>query len=138
MCLGALYDELTKALDLDLKVGDDVDLESKATKVEIGDNFAIIFDELENSDPFYVVICNKPLHRCEKTFDHEWGNIWYKGDMVLGGIWYYRVQGQRVGASISYRLLINVGPTFACSHLWWHPSSQCSLLPHERVNQGFQ
>jgi 23S rRNA A1618 N6-methylase RlmF len=67
----------TKASNLDLKVGDDVDLESKATKVEIGDNFVVIFYELENNDPFYVVICNKPFHRCEETFDGEWGNIWY-------------------------------------------------------------
>jgi hypothetical protein len=22
--------------------------------------------------------------------------------------------------------------------LWWHPCSQCSFLPHEKVNQGFQ
>jgi hypothetical protein len=42
-------------------------LESEATKVEMGDNFAIIFDELENGDPFYVVIYNKLVHRCEET-----------------------------------------------------------------------
>jgi hypothetical protein len=37
----------------------------KIAKVEFGDNFAIISNELENGDPFYVIFCNKSLHRCK-------------------------------------------------------------------------
>jgi len=36
----------------------DEGFESEATKVEVGNNFAIIFDELENGDPFYVILCD--------------------------------------------------------------------------------
>ncbi len=50
------------------------DLESKVMGVELGDNFAIIAEELENGDPFYMVFCTKPLYKCPKTFEDEWGN----------------------------------------------------------------
>jgi hypothetical protein len=38
--------------------------ETKAAKVEVGDNYVVVANELENGDPFFVVLCNKPLHRC--------------------------------------------------------------------------
>ncbi len=50
------------------------DLEFKVVCVELGDNFAIISEELENGDPFYVIHCIKPLHRCSQTFENEWEN----------------------------------------------------------------
>jgi hypothetical protein len=37
----------------------------------VGDNFAIISNELENGDPFYVILCDKPLHWCEATFEDD-------------------------------------------------------------------
>ncbi len=77
----------TQASNYNSEAINDVDLESEAAKVEMGDNFVVILDELENDDPFYVVLCNKPLHRCKETFDDDWGNTWYEGDMtskVLG------------------------------------------------------
>jgi hypothetical protein len=40
----------------------DEDIENEVAKVEVGDNFAIISNELENGDPFYVILCDKPLH----------------------------------------------------------------------------
>ncbi len=67
--------------------------ESKATTIKVGDNFAIVVDELENGDPFFVILCDHALHQCEATFQNEWGNIWYKGDMLLGGIWYHCILG---------------------------------------------
>jgi hypothetical protein len=45
----------------------------------MGDNFGVIFDEFKNIDFFYVVFYNKPLHRCEETFDDEWGLLGTKG-----------------------------------------------------------
>ncbi len=72
--------------------------------VELGDNFMIILKELENGDPFYMVQCTKPLHRCPITFEDEWGNTWYKGDMILNGIWYYRLPSH-ISRNNSYRLL---------------------------------
>jgi len=59
-------------------------IEIKATKVEIRDNYAIVLDELENAYAFFVVLCNNPLHRCMETFNDGWGNMWYEGDMILG------------------------------------------------------
>jgi len=44
-------------------------VESKSARVESSDNFVIIYDESENGDPFYVIICNKPL--CEETFEND-------------------------------------------------------------------
>jgi hypothetical protein len=64
----------------------DEDWKNETTKVEIG-NYVVIVEELENDDPFYFVFCDKPLHRCEIIFTHGWGNTWYQGDMILGGIW---------------------------------------------------
>jgi hypothetical protein len=60
-----------EAFDSNSKVGDDVNLEFEVAKVEMGDNFVVIFDELENGDPFFVIICNKPLHRCQETFEDD-------------------------------------------------------------------
>jgi len=46
----------------------DEGFESEATRVEVGDNFVIIFDELKNGDPFYVLLCDQALHECKATF----------------------------------------------------------------------
>jgi hypothetical protein len=69
----------------DLDVKDDIEIE--AAKVDIGDNYAVVLDELENKDAFFVVFSNKPLHRCMETFNDGWGNTWYEAYMILGGIW---------------------------------------------------
>jgi hypothetical protein len=44
-------------LDYDDLNIDDEGFESEATKVEVGNNFEVIFNELENGDPFYVILC---------------------------------------------------------------------------------
>ncbi len=54
----------------------DHDFESEVSKVEVGDNFAIIIDKPNNGNPFFVI------HRCEATFKDGWGNMWYEGDMI--------------------------------------------------------
>jgi hypothetical protein len=36
----------------------DEGFESEVAKVEVGDNFVIISNELENGDPFYVILCD--------------------------------------------------------------------------------
>ncbi len=54
-----------EVLDSNSNVGDDGDLEFEATRVELDDNFVVISNDLENGDPFFVVICNEPLHMCE-------------------------------------------------------------------------
>jgi hypothetical protein len=46
---------------------DNEDFESEATKVEVGDNFAVILDGLENEDPFYVILCDKALQYIVKS-----------------------------------------------------------------------
>jgi hypothetical protein len=66
----------------DFKV--DHDFENEASKVEVGDNFTIITNEPKNGDPFFVILCDKTLHRCEATFKDGWGNMWYEGDMIIG------------------------------------------------------
>jgi hypothetical protein len=54
-----------EALDSDSIVKDDGDLEFEATRVELGDIIVVISNDLENGDPFFIVLCNKPLHMCE-------------------------------------------------------------------------
>jgi hypothetical protein len=34
-------------------------VESEPIKMEVGDNFVVISIELENGNPFYVVLCDK-------------------------------------------------------------------------------
>jgi hypothetical protein len=41
--------------DSKFEVGNDDDMESEATNVEIGDNVVVITDELENGNPFYIL-----------------------------------------------------------------------------------
>jgi hypothetical protein len=77
--------------DSKFEVGDDSDMEFEATNVEIGENVVVITDELENGNPFYILLCNRPLHRCQETFEHKWGNIWLKGNITIGGVLYQRV-----------------------------------------------
>jgi hypothetical protein len=43
---------------IDLDIGDE-GFGSQATKVEVGNNFVIISDELETGDPFYVILCDQ-------------------------------------------------------------------------------
>jgi hypothetical protein len=54
----------TKGSNYDSKAKDDGDLELKVTKGEVGNNFPIISNDMENGDVF-IVICNKILHMCE-------------------------------------------------------------------------
>ncbi len=69
------------------------DLEFEAAKVEVGDTFVVIIDELDNGDPFYFILCNKALYRCEETFEDDQGNTYYTSDMILRGLWYYKTVG---------------------------------------------
>jgi hypothetical protein len=65
----------------------------KLKKIKVGDTFAIIVDELENGDPFYLIFCNKAQYRCEETFEDDWGNTYYVDDMIIEGLWYYGIVG---------------------------------------------
>jgi hypothetical protein len=51
-----------------------------------------------------------------KTFNEGWGNTWYEGDMILGGIWYKRTIGLSVQNPF-YMLLRDVNPTITYYHL---------------------
>ncbi len=53
----------------------DEDWKNETIKVETRNNYVVILEESKNDDPFYFVSCDKPLHRCETTFTHGWGNI---------------------------------------------------------------
>ncbi len=46
--------------------------------MEVGDNFVVIANEPKNEDPFFVILCDKRLHRCEATFKDGWGNVCMK------------------------------------------------------------
>jgi hypothetical protein len=36
--------------------------ESKVAKNEVGDNFVVVANKLENGDPFFVILCDHVLH----------------------------------------------------------------------------
>jgi hypothetical protein len=61
--------------NFDFDLDGDENWENEVAKVEIGDNYVVIAKELENGDPFYVVFCDKPLHRCETIFTDGRANI---------------------------------------------------------------
>jgi hypothetical protein len=44
------------------------DNEIEVTKVKIGNNCVVVANEQKNRDAFFMVIYNKPLHRCMETF----------------------------------------------------------------------
>jgi hypothetical protein len=58
-----------------------VDCETKAAKVEVGDNYAIVAKESEEGDPFYIVMCNQPVYKFPTRFRNGWNNKFFgKGD----------------------------------------------------------
>ncbi len=73
----------------------DEGFESEATKVEVGNNFVVIFDELENGDPFYVILCDQALHECKATFENDRGSTRYACEMFLCGVWYHHVPSEQ-------------------------------------------
>jgi hypothetical protein len=40
---------------------EDDDLEVKAARVEVGFNVAVMADGLEKGDPYFIILCDKPL-----------------------------------------------------------------------------
>jgi len=76
----------------------------------------VIFLQVGEWRPFFVVLCDKALHYYETMFEDGWGNKWYEGDMLLGGIWYQHVPSQK-GPNTYYKLLTNSPPAYAYSHL---------------------
>jgi hypothetical protein len=56
------------------QVRNDCDFECEVAKVEIGDIVVVIANAMDNDDLFYILLCNRPLHRCQETFEDEWGN----------------------------------------------------------------
>jgi hypothetical protein len=98
----------------DSDVEDNIEIE--ANKVEIGDIYVVVSNELENGDAFFVVFCNKPLHRCMETFNDGWGNMWYEGDMILCGIWCKCMVGPNI-QNLSYMLFKDVHSIVTYFHL---------------------
>ncbi len=68
--MAKVYGPHTNCMDSNTKE----DAEIETSRVEVGDNFVVVANELENGNPFYLILCNKPLHWCEFTFNDEWGN----------------------------------------------------------------
>lgn len=52
---------------------------------------------------------------CMESFSDGWGNIWYEGDMFLGGLWYKQTIGPSV-QNPSYMLFKNANPIVTYSH----------------------
>jgi hypothetical protein len=61
---------------------------AKGEKVELGFNFAVISQEIEKNDPFYIVICNRPQFRNPYAFTDDRGNQWCEGDVLIKGSYY--------------------------------------------------
>ncbi len=61
----------TEAFDSYLEVGNDVDLEFEGEKVEMGDNFVVFFWWIGKWWSILFYFCNKPLHRCQETFEDD-------------------------------------------------------------------
>jgi hypothetical protein len=57
-------------------------------KVEVDDNYAVVAKELEEGDPFYIVLCNQLVYQYPATFTNGWNNTFLVREMVLGGHWY--------------------------------------------------
>jgi hypothetical protein len=45
-------------VDSEKDLNSNVDCETEAAKVEVGDNYIVFTKELEEGDPFYIVMCN--------------------------------------------------------------------------------
>jgi hypothetical protein len=55
-------------IDYEEDLDSNVDCEAEVAKVEVGDNYVIVVEELEEGDPFYIVLCNQPIYQCPTTF----------------------------------------------------------------------
>jgi len=79
-------------------------------KVEVDDNYAVVAKELEEGDPFYIVLCNQLVYQYPATFTNGWNNTFLVREMVLGGHWYKWMPSHK-GKNPSYTLLIDSPPT---------------------------
>lgn len=61
--------------DLNNDVDSNVDCGYEVTKVEVGDNYVIIVNELKEGDPFYIILYNQPMDHCPTTLTYGWNNI---------------------------------------------------------------
>lgn len=73
---------------------------------------------------------------CEETFEDDWGNTWYEGKMMLEGVWYYRVVGQRGETPHIGYWKMWLQHLFT-PIMWWHQSFLCSQLLKEWAILGF-
>jgi hypothetical protein len=99
---------------LDSDFGDNDARESQATSIELGDNFVVICNELENGIHFMLSSSTSPYIGVRKNLKMIGGIFGIRGICFSKG-WYYRVEGQQ-GMNFSHMMLTNVGPTFVYSH----------------------
>jgi hypothetical protein len=64
-------------VDSEKDLNSNVDCETEAAKVEVGDNYIVFTKELEEGDPFYIVMCNQPVYQCLATFIDGWNNMFF-------------------------------------------------------------
>jgi hypothetical protein len=51
---------------------EDDELEDEAARVEVGFNIAVMADGLEKGNPYFIILCDKPLFLNLETFTDDW------------------------------------------------------------------
>ena len=105
--------------DLIDEAEDEVDLDSEAQRVEVGDTYVVYTDRPENGDRFFLVLCDMPVHSNNATFTDGWGCKWPKDTMLISGTYYRRLPSVGRGSVGSYRyeLLEDEPKAWNYSHL---------------------
>jgi hypothetical protein len=53
----------------------------------VGDNVVVVCESSTN-EHLWLLLCDKPVHIVKESITDDWGQTWYEGDNVIGGLWY--------------------------------------------------
>jgi hypothetical protein len=62
-------------------------------------------DGLEKGDPYFIILCDKPLFLNPDTFTDDWDNDWPKGELLIRGFYYERISSHQRDQIVMYRLI---------------------------------
>lgn len=118
---------------------DECDLDSEASRVEIGDTYVVYTDLPEHGDPFFLVLCDMPVHNNNATFTDGWGCSWPKDTMLISGTYYRRVPSVGRGSdSYRYELLEDEPKAWTYSHLVVQSRVELSQYKSNKRNPRFK
>ena len=118
---------------------DEGELETEAERVETGDTYVVYTDRPEHGDRFFLVLCDKPVHKNGATFTDGWGCKWPRDTMLISGTYYRRIPSVgRDAGSYRYELLEDEPKAWNYSHLVVQSTVELMQYKSSKKNPRFK